>query len=92
MFLDFYYIYFQSPSIWSDECSVGVSPVEDVRIKYIGDTFSQGQSTDAAPLTELFDFHTFLHIYGDCATGFTSIWTFCITVRDYISGEELTRR
>ena len=77
---------------WSDECSVGVRPVGDVRIEYIGDAFSQGQSTDAAPLTELFDFYTLLHIYSDCATGFTSIWTFCITVRDNISGEEFTQR
>ena len=53
---------------WSDECSVGVRPVGDVRIEYIGDAFSQGQSTDAAPLTELFDFYTLLHIYSDCAT------------------------
>ena len=77
---------------WSDERLVGVSPVGDVRIEYIGETFSQGQSTDAAPLNELFDFYTFLHTYSDCATGFTSIWTFCITVRDNISGEEFTRR
>ena len=77
---------------WSDERSVGVSPVGDVRIEYIGDAFSQGQSTDAAPLTELIDFYTFLQTYSDCATGFTSIWTFCITVRDNISGEEFTRR
>ena len=77
---------------WSDECSVGVSPVGDVRIEYIGDAFSQGQSTDAAPLTELFDFYTLLHFHSDCATGFTSIWTFCITVRDNIGGEGFTRR
>ena len=77
---------------WSDVRSVGVSPVGDVRIEYIGDTFSQGQSTDAAPLTELIDFYTFLQTYSDCATGFTSIWTFCITIRDNISGEEFTRR
>ena len=77
---------------WSDECSVGVRPVGDIRIEYIGDEFSQGQSTDAAQLTELFDFYTLLHIYSDCATGFTSIWTFCITVRDNISGEDFTRR
>ena len=55
------------------------------------DAFSQGQSTDAAPLSELFDFYTLLHIYSDCATGFTLIWTFCITFRDNISGEEFTR-
>ena len=72
--------------------SVGVSPVGNVRIEYIGDAFSQGQSTDAAPLTELIDLYTFLQTYSDCATGFTSIWTFCITVRDNISGEEFTRR
>ena len=42
-------------------------------------------------MTELFDFYTFLHTYSDCAAGFTSIWTFCITVRDNISGEEFTR-
>ena len=77
---------------WSDGRSVGVSPVGDVRIEYIGDAFSQGQSTDAAPLTELIDFYTFLQTYSDCATGFTSNWTFCITVRDNIRGEEFTRR
>ena len=43
-------------------------------------------------MTELIDFYTFLQIYSDCATGFTSIWTFCITVRNNISGEEITRR
>ena len=43
-------------------------------------------------MTELIDFYTFLQTYSDCATGFTSIWTFCITVRDNISGEEFTRR
>ena len=61
-------------------------------LTYIGDPFDRGQSTDAAPLTELLDFYTLLHIYSDCATGFTSIWTFCNTVRDNISGEEFTRR
>ena len=76
---------------WSDECSVGLSLVGDIRIEYIGDAFDQGQSTDAATVTELSDFYTLLHIYSDCATGFTSIWTFCITVRDNISGEEFTR-
>ena len=39
---------------WSDVRSVGVSPVgKDVWIEYIGDGFSQCQSSDAAPLTEL---------------------------------------
>ena len=77
---------------WSDVCSVDLSPVGDVRIEYIGDEFDQEQSTDAAPLTELQDLYTLLHIYSDCATGFTSIWTYCVTVQDIICVEEFTRR
>ena len=77
---------------WSDECSVGLSPVGDIRIEYIGDPVDRGQSTDAAPLTELLDFYTLLHIYNNCATGSASTWTFCNTVWDNISSEELTRR
>ena len=39
---------------WSDVLSVGGSQVgKDVWIGYIGDGFSQCQSSDAAPLTEL---------------------------------------
>ena len=39
---------------WSDVLSVGGGPVgKDVWIGYIGDGFSQCQSPDAAPLTEL---------------------------------------
>ena len=77
---------------WSDECSVGLSPVGDIRMGYIGDSVDRGQSTDAAPLTELLDFYTLLHIYNNCATRSASIWTFCGTVWDNISSEELTRR
>ena len=51
---------------WSDECSVVLSPVGDIRIEYIGDPVDRGQSTDAAPLTELLDFYTLLHIYNNC--------------------------
>ena len=76
---------------WSDECSVGLSPVGDITIEYIGDPVDRGQSTDAAPLTELLDFYTLLHIYNNCATGSASTWTFCNTVWDNISSEELTR-
>ena len=77
---------------WSDVCSVDVSPVgDDVWIEYIGDEFSQNQSTDAAPLTELQDLYTLLHIYSDCATGLNLIWTFCVTVQNSICGEEVTR-
>ena len=72
---------------WSDVRSVYLSPVGDVWIEYIGDEFYQSQSTDAAPLTELQDLYTLLHIYSDCATGFTSIWTFCVTVQNIICGE-----
>ena len=70
---------------WSDECSVVLSPVGDIRIEYIGDPVDRGQSTDAAPLTELLDFN-------NCATRSASIWTFCGTVWDNISSEELTQR
>ena len=67
---------------WPDVLSVGVSPVgKDVWIEYIGDEFSQCQSSDAAPLTELQDLYTLLHIYSDCATRLQLIWTFCVTVR-----------
>ena len=77
---------------WSDECSVVLSPVGDIRIEYIGHPVDRGQSTDAAPLTELLDFYTLLHIYNNCATRSASIWTFCGTVWDNISSEELTQR
>ena len=58
---------------WSDECTVVLSPVGDIRIDYIGDPVDRGQSTDAAPLTELLDFYTLLHIYINCATRSASI-------------------
>ena len=39
---------------WLDVLSVDGGPVgKDVWIEYIGDSFSQYQSSDAAPLTEL---------------------------------------
>ena len=77
---------------WSDVLSVGGSPVgKDVWIGYIGDGFSQCQSPDAAPLTELRDLNTLLHIYSDCATRLNLIWTVCITVRISIGVEEVTR-
>ena len=72
---------------WSDEGSVVLSPVGDIRIEYIGDPVDRGQSTDAAPLTELLDFYTLLHIYNNCAKKSASIWTFCGTVWDNISGD-----
>ena len=77
---------------WSDVCSVDLSPVGDVRIEYIGDESDQEQSTDAAPFTELQDLYTLLHICSNCATGFTSVWTICVTVQDIVCGEDFTRR
>ena len=78
---------------WSAVRSVGVNPVQkDVRIEYIVDGFSQCKSSDAAPLTELRDLYTLLHIYRDCATGLYLIWTLCVTVRISICVEEVIRR
>ena len=78
---------------WLAVRSVGVNPVRnDVRIEYIGDGFSQCQSSDAAPLTELRDLYTLLHIYRDCATGLYLIWTLCVTVRISICVEEVAKR
>ena len=76
---------------WLDVLSVGGGPVgKDVWIGYIGDGFSQYQSPDAAPLTELQDLNTLLHIYSDCATGFYLIWTVSITVRISLGVVEVT--
>ena len=76
---------------WSVECSVGLIPVGDIRIEYIRDPVDRGQSTDAAPLTELLDFYTLLHVYNYCAAGSALSWTFCNTVWNNISVEEPTR-
>ena len=77
---------------WSVEYSVGLIPVGDIRIEYIRDPVDRGQSTDAAPLTELLIFYTLLHVYNYCAAGSVLSWTFCNTVWNNISVEELTRR
>ena len=76
---------------WLDVLPVGGSRVgKDVWIGYIGDGFSQCQSP-AAPLTELRDLNTLLHIYSDCATRLYLIWTVSITVRISLGVEEVTR-
>ena len=76
---------------WLDVLSVGGGLVgKDVWIGYIGDGFSQYQSPDAAPLTELQDLNILLHSYSDCATGFYLIWTVSITVRISLGVEEVT--
>ena len=77
---------------WSVECSVGLIQVGDIRIEYLRNPVDRGQSTDAAPLTKLLDFYTLLHIYNYCAAGSALSWTFCNTVWNNISVEELTRR
>ena len=75
---------------WLDVLSVGGGPVgKDVGIGYIGDGFSQYQSSDAAPMTELQDLNKLLHIYSDCATGFYLIWTVNITVRISLGVEKV---
>ena len=76
----------------SVEYSVGLIPVGDIRIEYIRDPVDRGQSTDAAPLTDLLIFYTLLHVYNYCAAGSALSWTFCNTVWNNISVEELTRR
>ena len=77
---------------WSVVRSVGVRPVrKDVRNEYIGDEFSQCQSSDAAPLTEIRDLHTLLHINRNCTTELYLIWTLCATVRVRICVEIVTK-
>ena len=77
---------------WSVVRSVGVRPVwKDIRNEYIGDEFSQCQSSDAAPLTETRDLQTLLHINRNCATELYLIWTLCATVRVRICVEIVTK-
>ena len=64
------------------------SRVGDIRIDYLRDTVDRGQSTDAAPLTELLVFYTLLHLYNYCAAGSALSWTFCDTVWKNLSVEE----
>ena len=77
---------------WSVEYSVGLIPVGDIRIDYLRDTVDRGQSTDAAPLSELLVFYTLLHLYNYCAAGSALSWTFCDTVWKNLSVEELSLR
>ena len=77
---------------WSVDYSVGLIPVGDIRIDYLRDPVDRGQSTDAAPLTELLVFYTLLHLYNYCAAGSALSWTFCSTVWKNLSVEELSLR
>ena len=68
-------------------------PVEDVRIGDIRSAVGRGQSTDAAPVTELLVLYTFLHLYDYCAAGYTLSWTFCDTVlENLLAPEQWLRR
>ena len=71
---------------------VGLIPVRDIRIDYLRDPVDRGQSTDAAPLTELLVFYTLLHLYNYCSTGSALSWTFCDTVWTNSGVEELSLR
>ena len=77
---------------WLAVRSVSVRPVrKDVRNEYIGDEFSQCQTSDAAPLTEIRDPHTLLHANRNCTIRLDLIWTLCATVRIRICVKEITR-
>ena len=77
---------------WLDVRPVDGGPVgTDVWIKYIGDSFSRYQSSDAAPLTEVQDIYIILHINSDCFTGLYSTRIVSFTVRITRSLEEVLR-
>ena len=58
---------------WLDVRPVDGGPVgTDVWIKYIGDSFSRYQSSDAAPLTEVKDIYITLHFNTECFAGLDS--------------------
>ena len=77
---------------WWAVRSVGVRPVrKDVRNEYIGDEFSQCQTSDAAPLTKIRDLHTLLHANRNWTIRLDLIWTLCATVRIRVCVKEVTR-
>ena len=77
---------------WSVEYSVGLIPVGDIRIDYLRDPVDRGQSTDAAPLTELLLFYTLRRLRNYCAAGYIPCWTFCDTVWNPLRVEGLFLR
>ena len=77
---------------WLVEYSVCLIPVGDIRIDYLRDPVDRGQSTDAAPLTELLLFYTLRRLRNYCAAGCTPSWTFCDTVWKPLSVEGLLLR
>ena len=77
---------------WLDVRPVDGGPVgTDIWIKYIGDSFSRYQSSDAAPLTEVQDIYITLHFYTECFAGLGSIRIVSYSVRSTRSLEEVTR-
>ena len=77
---------------WLDVRPMDGGPVgTDVWIKYIGDSLSWYQSTDAAPLTEVHDINIILHISSDCFARLCSTRIVSLTVRINWSLEEVLR-
>ena len=77
---------------WLDVRPVDGGPVgTDVGIKYIGDSFSRYQSSDAAPLTEVQDIYIILNISSVCFARLCSTRLVCLTVRITRSLEEVLR-
>ena len=77
---------------WLDVRPVDGGPVgTDIWIKYIGDSFSRYQSSDAAPLTEVQDIYITLHFNTKCFAGLCSIRIVSLSVRITRSLEEVIR-
>ena len=77
---------------WSVEFSVGPIPVGDTRIDYLRDPIDRGQSTNAAPLSDLLHFSTLRRLRNYCAAEYIICWTFCDTVWNTLRTEGLLLR
>ena len=77
---------------WLDVRPVDGGPVgTDIWIKYIGDSFSRYQSSDAAPLTEVQDIYITHHFNTEYFAGLCSIRIVSFSVRSTRSLEEVIR-
>ena len=75
---------------WLDVRPVDGGPVgTDIWIKYIGDSFSRYQLSDAAPLTEVQDIYITLNFNTKCFAGLCSIRIVSLSVRVTRSLEEV---
>ena len=74
---------------WLDVRPVDVGTA--IWIKYIGDSFSRYQSSDAAPLTEVQDIYITLHFNTECFAGLCSTRIVSFSVRITGSLEEVIR-